>query len=167
MKTLNYYISLANKGNADAAYEAAKRMYFEKYNEVMVQAMLRKAATLGNVHAQRWLGFIGLAGRLIDPRSSTSHVTYLTDYTAAYDWFNSAASQGDAISVYAVARCVQHGIGTVKDPTYAATLLETASAAPNSDDLLALMFFFDSHKACACAAQSARHRSIIKDLLAG
>ena len=42
MNKLNYYISLATKGNAEAAYEVAKLMHYEKYNEVIVQSMLRK-----------------------------------------------------------------------------------------------------------------------------
>ena len=75
MMSLNYYLSRSAHGDNIAAYEAAKIMHFEKYSEVMVQAQLRKAASLGNVNAMRWLGFLGLSGNLISPESTITKIT--------------------------------------------------------------------------------------------
>ena len=76
MMSLNYCLSRSAHGDKIAAYEAAKIMQFEKYSEVMVQAQLRKAASLGSVDAMRWLGFLGLSGKLISPESTVTKVSY-------------------------------------------------------------------------------------------
>lgn len=169
MKTLNYYISLSTKGNAEAAYEAAKLMHYEKYNEVIVQSMLRKAAHLGNVNAQRWLGFIGLANKLVDPDSTISNIKYITDHRHAYSWFEHAAAQGDTISAFAVFRCLQHGIGVERDPEKANALLESISGKLDYD-MLPLIFFFDTYKECdrkeTAEKSSPEYIRLIRELLA-
>ena len=169
MKTLNYYISLATKGNAEAAYEAAKLMHYEKYNEVIVQSMLRKAANLGNVNAQRWLGFVGLADKLVDPSSTIANIKYISDHHHAYSWFERAASQGDTISAFAVFKCLQHGIGVAKNLEKANALLEAISGDLNYD-MLPLMFFFDTYKEYEqkekTTVKPIEYNHLIKELLA-
>lgn len=169
MKTLNYYISLATKGDAEAAYEAAKWMHYEEYNEVIVQSMLRKAAQLGNVHAQRWLGFLGLADKLVDPDSTVTNVKYVGDRRDAYAWFKQAAEQGDVFSTFAVAKCLQHGIGADKNTAKANALLETISGDLNYD-MLPLFFWFDVYNTYDQKEKSvtlpANHDSLIQELLA-
>ena len=142
MKTLNYYLSLATKGDADSAYEAAKIMHYEKYNEVIVQSMIRKAATLGNPSAQRWLGLICLANQLVHPDSTTSNIKFVTDYQQAYLWFSRAASQGDSLSAFAVCKCLQYGIGVEKNSEKADCILNTISDTLNYD-VIPFAFFFD------------------------
>ena len=142
MKTLNYYLSLATNGDADSAYEAAKIMHYEKYNEVIVQSMLRKAATLGNLSAQRWLGLICLANQLVHPESTTSNIRFVADYQQAYSWFSCAASQGDTLSAFAVCKCLQYGIGVDKNHEKADSILNTISYTLNYD-VIPFAFFFD------------------------
>lgn len=169
MKTLNYYISLATKGNAEAAYEAAKRMHYEKYHEVIVQSMLRKAGTLGSVNAQRWLGFIGLSGKLVDPDSTVANVRYLSDCRYAYSWFERAALQGDAISSFAMFKCLQYGIGVDRDEEKAQSLLENISGKL-SFDVLPLLFFFDGYgkdREEKPTKENSQDRKMIQELLAG
>ena len=115
MMSLNYCLSKSARGDKNAAYEAAKIMQFEKYSEVMVQAQLRKAASLGSIEAMRWLGFLGLSGQLISPESSITRITYYNTYEQAYEWFREASEKGDALSTFVVGTCLQHGIGTPQD----------------------------------------------------
>lgn len=144
MKTLDYYLSLASRGNADAAYEAAKIMHYEKRNEVIVQSMLRKAGKLGNPNAQRWLGLICLANQLIEPSSTVSNIKYVTDYQQAYLWFSRAAAQGDSLSAFAVCKCLQYGIGVDKDPEKSDRILNAISDTLNYD-IIPVAFFFDAY----------------------
>lgn len=168
MKNLNYYISLAEKGNAEAAYEAAKIMHYIKYNDVIFQAMLRKAGGLGNVNAQRWLGFICLANKLIDPESTVSNIKYVSGHEAAYAWFEKAAAQGDTVSAFAVSKCLQYGIGVEKDSKKAEDVLNAISGDFDFD-MFPIMFFFDTYKEFnkKGKSESPYSNDIIQNLLAG
>ena len=167
MKTLTYYLKLAEGGNAAAAYEAAKIMYCEKYNDVIVQSTLRKAAALGSVDAQRWLGFICLAGKQVSPGSTASNIQYTADLREAYTWFERAAAQGDTLSAFAVYKCLQHGIGIHQDTEKADAILE-AIAGHLDYDVLPLMFFFDTYKDSEQAAPTIHplERNALLELLA-
>ena len=169
MKTLNYYLSLATKGDADAAYEAARIMHYEKYNDVIVQSMLRKAGTLGNPSAQRWLGLICLTNKLVHPESTTSKIKYVTDYQQSYSWFSRAAAQGDTLSAFTVYKCLQYGIGVDKNPEKADYILNTISNTLNYD-VIPLAFFFDvytEHNKKATNKEDAnKYATIFNELLA-
>lgn len=154
MKTLNYYLALATKNDADAAYNAAKLMMYEEYNEVIVQNMLRKAANLGSSEAQRYLGFLGMKLELILPNSTVSNIIRNKDYSEAYNWFHKGAESGDIISSIAVSKCLQYGIGTKKDPVKANEILEAISSQLTFDLLPITAFFdifhFDKQNAKSC-----------------
>lgn len=169
MRSLNHYLSLTAHGNpgvaAAAAFEAAKIMYNEKYNEVIVQAMLRKSGELGDVNAQRWLGFIGLTNRLIDPVSTTSNIIYYKDASVAYQWFKKAADKGDLISTFAVYKCLQHGIGVTKNLEKAEHILDTI-ADKLSFDVLPFMFFFDAYHEPKTTAHTIEYQTTLRNLLA-
>lgn len=169
MKSLNHYLSLTNHSDvtvaAAAAFEAAKIMHHEKYNEVIVQAMLRKAGELGDANAQRWLGFIGLTGKLIEPISTTSNIIYYKDASVSYQWFKSAASSGDILSAFAVYKCLQHGIGVAKNPEKAENILNTI-ADKLSFDILPLMFFFDTYHTSQKVAYPIEQQTTLRNLLA-
>lgn len=165
MKSLNHYLSLATKGDATAAFEAAKIMYHEKYSEVITQAMLRKAGELGSVDAQRWLGFIGLANKLIEPDSTASNVKYCKDASVSFQWFKKAAIAGDVISTFAVYKCLQLGIGTPKNVEKAKAVFSTISSNLTFD-VIPLMLFFDTYHAPQETLQTAEHKSTIRTILA-
>ena len=169
MKSLNHYLSLTAHSNtavaAAAAFEAAKIMYQEKYNEVIIQAMLRKAGELGDVNAQRWLGFIGLTNRLVDPISTTSNIIYYNDARVPYQWFKKAADSGDVISAFAVYKCLQHGIGVPKNIEKAESVLNII-ADKLSFDILPLMFFFDTYHAHQTPSCMPEHHITLRSLLA-
>ncbi len=165
MKSLESYIKLASRGDASAAFEAAKIMFYEKYNEVIFQSMLRKAAKLGNINAQRYLGFIGLANKLVEPSSTTTHIIYNKSATAAYEWFEKASNAGDVISTFAVYKCLQHGIGVEKNEEKAEETLNTI-VDHLSLDILPLMFFFDTYHVSKTNTNEFVQRSTLKTLLA-
>lgn len=165
MKTLHYFLSLATRGDATAAYEAAKIMHDEKYNEVIVQSMLRKAGDLGSLHAQRWLGFISLCNQYVSPESTTSNITYIKDESIAFEWFQKAALQGDVISAFALYKCFQHGIGTEQNNYKAEELLNNISDQLTID-MLPLMFVFDTYHKPKKSHQVSEFKTVIKELLA-
>ena len=165
MKHLNYYLSLAEKGNADAAFEAAKIMFDDKCHDFIVQSMLRKAAMLGNVKAQCWLGFLCLDNRLIDSTSTFSEIKYVEDYSVAFDWFKKAACCEDTLAMFALYKCLQLGIGVEKSPEKADVILNSI-AQDLSYDMLPLMLFFDTLRKSIPPVRSVEYKTIIRELLA-
>ena len=166
MKNLNYYRSLAAKGDANAAFEAAKIMYHEKYSDVFVQAMLRDAARLGNVNAQRWLGFVGLNNKLLHPSSTVSNIIYCSDASVSYRWLEKAAKSGDVLSAFAVCKCLQHGIGVDKNEAKAQAILDSITNEL-SFDILPFMFIFETYRSSQNVSHNADLAPKLKKLLAG
>lgn len=109
--TLNYYLYEAQKGNAQAAFEAGRLMEADKYNPVLVQKQYRKAASMGYAPAQRWLGILALCNALIDEKSTVSSIHYNKNSSDAIDWFVKASKNGDAVSSFIIGKCYQCGIG--------------------------------------------------------
>lgn len=165
MKHLNYYLSRAEKGNADAAFEAAKIMFNDKCHDFIAQSMLRKAAVLGNVKAQCWLGFLCLSGKLIDSSSTFSDIKYVEDYSVAFDWFKKAACCEDTLSMFAIYKCLQLGIGVEKSTEKADIILKSISS-DISYDMLPLMLFFETFRNPIPTAHSVEYKTVIRELLA-
>lgn len=144
MMSLNYYLSRSAHGDNIAAYEAAKIMHFEKYSEVMVQAQLRKAASLGNVNAMRWLGFLGLSGNLISPESTITKITYYNTYDQAYNWFVEGSEKGDALSLFVVGTCLQYGIGTSQDVQKSEIIISKVLESISMDVIVMVVFLINT-----------------------
>ena len=144
MMPLNYYLNRGARGDKHAAYEAARLMHLEKYSEVMVQAQLRKAASMGSVDAMRWLGLLGLSGYLITPESSISHVSYYPTLHQAYHWFSEGARHGDAFSIFVVGTCLRHGIGTVQDTEKSQAVMATVPDSISIDTVIPILYLVNA-----------------------
>lgn len=166
MMSLNYYLTKASQGDSKAAYEAAKVMEYSEYNNVIVQAQLRRAASLGSIDAMRWLGFLGLAGKLIHPDSSVSNTTYYKGYNQAYKWFNEGAISGDAISAFVASKCLQLGVGTPQDEVRAEGLMKLIIEKVPEELFLPIICLLDSITHKATTKNHAIDTEIVKQLLA-
>ena len=165
MMSLNYCLSRSAHGDKVAAYEAAKIMHFEKYNEVMVQAQLRKAASLGSIDAMRWLGFLGLSGKLISPESTVTKVSYYNTYDHAYNWFVEGSKKGDALSTFVVGTCLQHGIGTQQDTQKSEEILSCVLDDVSIDTVVPIIFIINTlHSSTATSGMSLNTNFIEKIL---
>lgn len=165
MMSLNYCLSRSARGDNIAAYEAAKIMQLEKYSEVMVQAQLRKAASLGNVDAMRWLGFLGLSGKLISPGSTITKISYYNTYDHAYNWFAEGAKKGDALSTFVVGICLQHGIGTPQDTRKSEKILSGVLDDVSIDTVVPIIFIINAlHSSTAAIGMSLNTKFIEKVL---
>lgn len=148
MMSLHYYLGLAKKGNADASFEAAKLMYQQGYNEVLVQGQLRRAAERGSAQAARSLGLLGLGCMLLRPESDVNHFLYYDDdYETAFGWLKKASSDGDQYALFLVAKCLQLGVGTDENETKAEAIMELVIPRISFDVVMQSMFLFDSIKA--------------------
>lgn len=142
--SLNYYLSRSALGDNVAGYEAAKIMQSEKYNEVMVQGQLRRAAMLGNIEAMRWLGFLGLNGKLIKPDSTVRNVSYYNTYEESYRWFSEGAEKGDPISLFVVGTCLNHGIGTSQDIAKSEEIISNTKKDISIDIIISIVFLLNT-----------------------
>lgn len=144
MMSLNYYLSQSCKGNPEAAFEAARIMYNDGTNEVIVQNQLRKAAEGNNAEAQRWLGLFGLCHKLVNPESTVSHITYYHGYEKAYHWLLKSASLGDNVSAFIVAKCLQNGVGVAKDESKAEKIIAHVVSELSLDAIFPVVMLFDT-----------------------
>lgn len=81
-----------------------------------------KAATLGDVDAQRQLGELYI-NRSLYPISDLENISkYETDDRSAVKWFSKAAEQGDVVAQYELGRLYFYGDGTFKNIKRAAEL---------------------------------------------
>ena len=125
---LKYYLSESCKGNKEAAYEAARIMTFEHYNDVLIQNQYRRSAELGYAPAQRDLGILGLCSKLITPTSTVGNITYYNDdFAQAICWLKQAAKNHDGIAIYLLSKCYQQNIGVEFNEDYAQRLFVIAS----------------------------------------
>ena len=165
MMSLNYCLSRSAHGDKIAAYEAAKIMQFEKYSEVMVQAQLRKAASLGSVDAMRWLGFLGLSGKLISPESTVTKVSYYNTYDHAYNWFVEGSKKGDALSTFVVSTCLQHGIGTPQDTQKSEEIMSGVLDNVSIDVVVPIIFLINTLHSSATACGTLIDDNFIEKIL--
>ena len=165
MMSLNYCLSRSAHGDKIAAYEAAKIMQFEKYSEVMVQAQLRKAASLGSVDAMRWLGFLGLSGKLISPESTVTKVSYYNTYDHAYNWFVEGSKKGDALSTFVVSTCLQHGIGTPQDTQKSEEIMSGVLGNVSIDVVVPIIFLINTLHSSATACSKSLDDDFIEKIL--
>lgn len=165
MMSLNYCLSRSAHGDKIAAYEAAKIMQFEKYSEVMVQAQLRKAASLGSVDAMRWLGFLGLSGKLISPESTVTKVSYYNTYDHAYNWFVEGSKKGDALSTFVVGTCLQHGIGTQQDTTKSEQLMSSVLSDVSIDAVVPIIFLINTLHSSSAPCGTINNNKFIEKIL--
>ena len=165
MMSLDYYLRKSARGDHNAAYEAAKIMQLEKYSEVMVQAQLRKAASLGSVEAMRWLGFLGLSGKLISPESTVTKISYYNTYDHAYNWFVKGSQKGDALSTFVVGTCLQHGIGTSQDTQKSKEIMSDVSSKVSVDVVLPIIFLFNTLHSSATACGKSLDEDVIEKIL--
>lgn len=125
---LTYYLSQSEKGDRTAAYNAARIMTFEKYNDVLIQNQYRRSAQLGFAPAQRELGILGLCSRLVTPSSTIGNMVYYNDnFSQAIHWLKEASKNQDCIAIYILGKCYQHGVGVETDSNHAAKLFKLAS----------------------------------------
>ena len=103
---LNYYLSLACKGDADASFKAGKLMEDEgTYNEVIVQKRYLDAAAAGHALAQKELAGLGLYGTLVTSDSTVTNIHYYDNINNAIMWLHKAAKNGNvecAIAIQAI-----------------------------------------------------------------
>ena len=165
MMSLNYCLSRSAHGDKIAAYEAAKIMQFEKYSEVMVQAQLRKAASLGSIDAMRWLGFLGLSGKLISPESTVTKVSYYNTYDHAYNWFVEGSKKGDALSTFVVGTCLQHGIGTPQDTQKSEEIMSGVLDNVSIDVVVPIIFLINALHSSATACGKSLDNDFIEKIL--
>ena len=165
MMSLNYCLSRSAHGDMIAAYEAARIMQFEKHSQVMVQAQLRRAATLGNIDAMRWLGFLGLSGKLISPESTVTKVSYYTTYDQAYHWFVEASKKGDAISAFVVGTCLQLGIGTPQDTQKSEAIITGVLENVSIDTVVPIIFLINTLQASTASGGNQLNPNFIEKIL--
>ena len=165
MMSLNYCLSRSAHGDKIAAYEAAKIMQFEKYSEVMVQAQLRKAASLGSVDAMRWLGFLGLSGKLISSESTVTKVSYYNTYDHAYNWFVEGSKKGDALSTFVVGTCLHHGIGTPQDTQKSEEIMSSVLDNISVDVVVPIIFLINTLHSSATACGKSLDGDFIEKIL--
>ena len=165
MMSLNYCLSKSAHGDKIAAYEAAKIMHFEKYSEVMVQAQLRKAASLGSIDAMRWLGFLGLSGKLISPESTVTKVSYYNTYDHAYNWFVEGSKKGDILSTFVVGTCLQHGIGTPQDTQKSEEIMSSVLGNVSIDVVVPIIFLINTLHSSATACGKSLDDDFIAKIL--
>ena len=165
MMSLNYCLSKGARGDKIAAYEAARIMHFEKYNEAMVQAQLRKAASIGSVEAMRWLGFLGLSGKLISPESTVAKISYYNTYDQAYRWFWEGFKNGDPLSTFVVGTCLQHGIGTPQDVQKSKEIMAGVSSDISIDSLVPVIFLINTLCSATPSSTQSLHTNFIENFL--
>ena len=144
MMSLDYYLNKSAKGDNIAAYEAAKIMQDKNYSAIMVQAQLRKAAELGNVNAIRWLGFLGLSGKLISPESTVTKISYYKTQEQAFNWFLEGYKKGDVISSFVVGNCLKYGIGTQQDVAKSEEIISNISSNVPTDAAFSIIFLINT-----------------------
>ena len=140
---LNYYLSMAAKGDGKAAFEAARIMRNDKMSEVIVQTQLRRSASLGYAPAQTYLGILGICGVLVKPESTIGHISYYNTVEPAIEWLNKAVSENDPVAKYTLARCMQLGIGVPKDDVKASEMLNESLSDMSELTVLGLLLMFD------------------------
>ena len=165
MISLNYCLSRSAHGDKIAAYEAAKIMQFEKYSEVMVQAQLRKAASLGSVDAMRWLGFLGLSGKLISPESTVTKISYYNTYDHAYNWFVEGSKKGDDLSTLVVGTCLHHGIGIPQDTQKSEEIMSTVLNSVSIDAVVPVICLINALHSSATPRGKSFDNDFIEKLL--
>lgn len=143
MMSLEYYLCRSAQGDALAAYQAARIMQFENHSEYLVQAQLRKAASYGSVDAMRWLGFLGLNGKLLTPQSTITNPSYYNEYTQAYHWFTEGALHGDTSCIIAVSCCLQYGIGVKQDAQMSEAIMSGVKHGASAEALIPIILLFN------------------------
>ena len=167
MMSLNYCLRKSAHGDNVASYEESKIMHFEKYSEVTVQAKLRKAASLGNVDAMRWLGFLGLSGNLISPESTITKVSYYSTYDQAYHWFLEGSKKGDALSIFVVGICLQYGIGTRQDIQKSEKIMSAVLNDTSFDMVLPIIFLVNTLHSSNSSEVKQTSSNFIEKILCG
>ena len=138
---LTHYLSESCKGDRKAAYEAAKIMKFENYNEVLIQNQFRRSAELGYAPAQRELGILGLCSKLVEPTSSVGNISYYNDnFHQALIWLKQASKNLDGIAIYILGKCYQHNIGVSADEERSSKLFKLASELLPLDQMITINF---------------------------
>ena len=135
---LKYYLAESMHGNREAAYQAARIMTFENYNDVMIQNQYRHSAKLGYAPAKRELGILGLCFRLVEPNSTTSNINYNKTFKPAVNWLKEAAVGGDGVAIFLLGKCYQFGLGTEKNTDIANSLYEISSSMISQNNMVAL-----------------------------
>lgn len=142
---MEYYLFEAQKGNADAAYEAAKITALDNKNDVFfIQKRFFRAADLGDERAQRILGLLGLCQRLMTEDSTYGNIHYNMDRRIGFNWLTEAACTGDVIATYLIGCCYLHGIGTEKSCEQAQKFFRQVIHQISVDIILETMLLFEA-----------------------
>ena len=142
---MEYYLFEAQKGNADAAYEAAKITALDNNNDVyFIQKRFFRAADLGDERAQRILGILGLCQKLMTEDSTYGNIHFNPDRRVGFEWLTEAACTGDVLATYLIGCCHLYGIGTEKSPEQAQRFFMQVISKVSMDVVLETMMLFES-----------------------
>ncbi len=142
---LDYYLEEGFRGNAKAAYLAAKALTSptENTKEYDVQKQFKRSADLGYIPAQRILGIYGLFNHLMTDDSTPANIHYNRDRHLGFEWLNEAACSGDLVATYFVGKCYQYGMGVPRDEERANAYLTQVGKKVSFDVAMAAMLLFE------------------------
>ena len=136
------------KGYLDKCRGKIKRLALEKNNsmawyplslEANDTNLLHRAADAGNVQAQNAWGALILT-RALDETKDTNDVARVMGL--AYDYFKSAAGQGDANGLYNLGTCHARGFGTPRDDQSAFNCFRAAAEKGHPEAINNIGWFF-------------------------
>ena len=160
---LNVYLTAANNGNAEAAFEAGKLMETYKWNPVTYQRQYKKSAYADYPLAQRVLGILGINGILLKDESTAGNLVY-TDLKDGVEWLRKAAENNDMPARFILGKCYQLGIGVGKDDNISSILLSNAVTEISEDEVCNYSLMADM---IAKRIENENREAVVKWALAG
>lgn len=145
-----FYMHKADSSNLKKLYLTSIKFEDNGFDSFFVQAQLRKAAEGNYRLAQRWLGILGLCKLIHLKEFYYQETMYNQTYDLGIEWLQKAADNGDIVSEFILAKCMQLGVGLEKNEPLAEAEFARLVPSITMDEIISVSILFDhvlSHEA--------------------